>query len=381
MTTTSDTLDAPRAATRSQSLGRSWLRLLLMFSVPLAMVLGGGWYWMIGGRFVSTDNAYLRRDIVALAPEVSGHILDVAVHENQPVKAGQVLFRMDPEPYRIALAENEAALASARLQVEQRRAAYAQAQADLRASQQDLDFRQREYERQASLSRNGYAAQSAMDQAQNALRTAQAAAAKAQQGVVSALASLAGNPDIATDRHPLVQEALAKRDKAKLDLERTTIVAPTDGIVSQTAKLNPGQFMAAGSTAVDMVRSDTTYLEANFKETDLTHMTPGQEATVTLDVYPDVELHGRVESVGAGTGSEFSLLPVQNATGNWVKVVQRVPVRIRLADVPAGFELHTGLSANAEVDTQFTRSLPTPLRSVLAAVGLTVPTATAATTH
>lgn len=379
MTSTTDTLDAPRAATRSQSLGRAWLRYILMFSVPPAMLAGGGWYWMTGGRFVSTDNAYLRRDIVALAPEVSGHILDVAVRENQPVKAGQTLFRIDPEPHRIALAENEAALASARLQVEQRRAAYAQAQADVRAAQQDLEFRQREYERQASLSRNGYAAQSAMDQAQNALRAAQATAAKTQQGVASALAALAGNPDIATDSHPLVQEALAKRDKAKLDLERTIIVAPTDGIVTQTAKLNPGQFLAAGGTAVDMVRSDTTYLEANFKETDLTHLTPGQDAAVTLDVYPDVELHGRVESVGAGTGSEFSLLPVQNATGNWVKVVQRIPVRIRLTDVPAGLNLNTGLSANAEVDTHYARSLPVPLRSALAAIGLAASPAIAAT--
>ncbi|MGQ9368684.1 HlyD family secretion protein [Azospirillum sp. ST 5-10] len=358
---------------RRKARGRRWA---LMLALPVVLVLGGGYFWVTGGRYVSTDNAYVQQDIVSLAPDVSGRILEVAAAENERVQAGQVLFRIDPEPFRIALAQAEAVLASARLQVEQRRAAYAQSQAELRAAEHDLEYRQHEYDRQARLSKNGYAAQSTMEEARNDLQTAQQTLAKARQGVTSALAALGGDPDIPTDRHPLVLEALAGRDKARLDLAHTEVRAPADGVVSQTSRLNVGQFMATGTPALSLVKSATTYVEANYKETDLTHMAPGQEVEVELDTYPGHALRARVASIGAGTGSEFSLLPAQNATGNWVKVVQRVPVRVRLSDAPPpGVTLRAGLSATVVVDTEHRRGLPGPVRSVLSALGLSAGTA------
>lgn len=332
-------------------------RLILMVSVPLIMVGAGLYAWATGGRYVGTDNAYIQQDMVSVAAEVSGRIVTVNVRENGPVKQGQVLFEIDPEPFRIALAQADANLANARLGVEQLRATYSQERAALEETEQALDYRRREYDRQSKLAGNGYATQARLDEVRNDLRAAEQGVAKARQGVAAALAGLGGDPAIPTDQHPSVMQAQAAHDRAALDLNRTRIVAPADGIASQTDRLRVGQYMATGLPALSLVETGHTYIEANYKETDLTHMKPGQTATLVLDAYPDRTLTAQVESIGAGTGSEFSLLPAQNATGNWVKVVQRVPVRLKL-DNPAAVPLRAGLSVNVEVDTGHARGFP-----------------------
>lgn len=348
---------------------RRWRRLALMLALPVLLVLGGAYLWLAGGRYISTENAYVQQDMVAVASDVPGRIISVETGENDKVEAGEVLFRIDPEPYRVALRQAEAAIASARLQVDQLRADYREAVADREAAQENVTFQRRIFERQKTLAKGGYAAEARFDEARHELDAAEQSLAGAIQSDASALAALGGNPDIPTDEHPSVLEAQARRDKAALDLEHTVVRAPDSGIVSQSDRLQAGQFLPVGTPVLSLVKTQDSWVEANFKETDLTYMAVGQPATVELDAYPGRTIRATIASIGAGTGSEFSLLPAQNATGNWVKVVQRVPVRLKLetgGEVP----LRAGLSAAVEVDTGHVRTLPGPIRSALAFTGV-----------
>lgn len=325
-------------------------RRALMLLLPALLIFVGGYFWLFAGRFASTDNAYIQQNMVAIVTEVFGRVADVAVAENQQVSAGDLLFRIDPQSYRIALQQAEAAVAAARLQVEQLRATYHEDEAELAAAQQNAEFQEGAFGRTEKLARSGTASRASFDEAENDRQAARQRLAKAEQALAGARAALTGDPVIETDRHPLVLQALAMRDKAALDLQHTELHAPAAGIVSQTDRLQPGQYLPAGTSALAVVETGDSWIEANFKETDLAHMRPGQTVEVSLDAYPGSELTGKVVSLGAGTGSEFSLLPAQNATGNWVKVVQRVPVRIRL-DADAEMPLRAGLSVSVSVDT------------------------------
>ena len=332
-------------------------RYLIMAAVPLVLIAVGVWFWLSGGRYVSTDNAYVQQDRVTITAQISGAISEVDVSTNQAVKKGDVLFRIDPEPYKIALAQADAALASARLQIGEDRATYQQALAALKSAQDNSDFRAKSLQRQKDLLAKGVSTQANFDQAQNDAHAAEQSLLQAEQNVASALSALGGNPTIETDKHPLVLAALAKREQAALDLKNTTVVAPANGIVAQADRLQVGQYVTnpvSNPTALlSLVETDSTWVEANFKETELAKMRAGQTATVEIDAYPG-KIEGVVDSIGAGTGSEFSLLPAQNATGNWVKVVQRVPVRIRFDNPDPGVPLRIGLSAYVAVDTQST---------------------------
>jgi membrane fusion protein (multidrug efflux system) len=364
-------IEEAAAEAKQAGWARRLRRLALMLVVPLAVLVGAGWFWVTGGRWASTDNAYVHQDIVLVSPDVAGRIVQVAVQENAVVHAGDLLFQIDPEPYRIALQQAEAGIEAARIEVEQRRAAYRQALAERLAAEQNLAFRQRERDRLAKLERGGYAATARLDETTNELEAARQRSATAEQGVARALAALGGDAGIAADRHPLVLEAVAERDQARLDLAHTTVAAPGDGVVSQTDRLQVGQYIATGTPVLSLVETGDSWVEANFKETDLTYMRSGQPAVIELDAYPGRELEAVVESIGAGTGAEFSILPAQNATGNWVKVVQRVPVRLRLVEGDGGSPpLRAGLSAAVAVDTGHTRALPSPIRSALAFTGL-----------
>jgi membrane fusion protein (multidrug efflux system) len=340
---------------RPAELLRRWRRPL-MVSLPLLLLLVGAALWLMGGRYVSTDNAYVRQDRVTIAPEVAGRIAKVQVSDNQPVSAGQILFEIDAASYRIALADADATVARRRLEVDQLRAAYHDSQARLKAAEQELGFRQREFERQSRLAQSGYAAKAHIDEVRHAMESAQQQLQMARQGVESARAALGGDAEIATEQHPLVREAIAARDKAALDLERTTVRAPADGIVSQTERLQVGQFVTTGMPVASLVETGSVWVEANLKETDLAGIRPGQHAEIEVDAYPGSMLRAEVESIGAGTGSEFSLLPSENATGNWVKVVQRVPVRLRLLQ-GSKLPLRAGLSTTVTVDTGQRRGL------------------------
>ncbi|MEJ8570164.1 HlyD family secretion protein [Microbaculum marinum] len=354
---------APEAPRR-----RRWRRYVLMFSLPVLIAAAGGYFWITGGRFMATDNAYVQQRMVVLSTDVSGRIVEVDAEENAPVNAGDVIFKLDPAPYRIALQQAEAALANARLQVDQMRAAYQGALADLESARETVDFHQTAFDRQQALARNGYATQARLDEVEHELKDARQDVASAEQDVASKLAMLGGDVSIKTEDHPQVLRATAERDKAALDLEHTVVRAPADGIVTQTDRLTVGQFVSAATTVATLVETDNVWIEANFKETDLTHMSVGQSATVSIDAYPDEEFTGTVSSIGAGTGSEFALLPAQNATGNWVKVVQRVPVRITVGPgAPAN--IRTGMSAEVSVDTRHQRPLPALVEDILDLTG------------
>lgn len=329
---------------------RSRRRFVVMAIVPALLLAGGGYFWLTGGRYASTDNAYVQQDRVTITADVSGRIVEVDARENDPVAAGAVLFRIDPEPYRIALAGAEAALASARLQVDQLRAAYEQAIAEETAARDDVAFTQKSFDRQQGLLDKGVASQANFDTAENDLHAAQQALSQATQRREAALAALGGDATIATDEHPMVLAALAQRDQARLELANTDVRAPSGGVVAQSDRLQVGQYVTAATPVLALVATGHSWVEANFKETDLTHMRTGEPATITIDAYPGRTLTGTVESIGAGTGAEFSLLPPQNATGNWVKVVQRVPVRIGFAEPVGDLPLRSGLSASVSVD-------------------------------
>jgi membrane fusion protein (multidrug efflux system) len=331
-------------------------RFLLMIAVPLALAAGGGWYWMTGGRIQETENANLRQARVTVSSEISGRIVDMRVAENMVVKQGDILFAVDPEPYRIALAQADAALSQARLQVEQLRAGYSQAETQAKTATADVGYYSDQLDRQKELSKKGVATQATLDSAQRDLLKAQNAKAAADEAVLGARAALGGDPAIETNRHPAVLSAQAARDKAAYLLAQTTVRAPADGVVSQASSFKTGQFVAAGSALFSLVETGDTWIEANFKETQLTHMKVGQEAEVTLDTFPDHPLKATVQSIGAGTGAEFSLLPAQNATGNWVKVTQRIPVRLKVSSQDADLLLRTGMSATVAVDTHVSRS-------------------------
>jgi membrane fusion protein (multidrug efflux system) len=345
---------APAPVKKKRRLGR----LLLMVALPAALAVGGGYVWVTGGRYQETENANLQQAKVSIASDTAGRIVQVDIFDNQLVKQGDVLFAIDPEPYRIALAQADAAVAVARVGIEQLRAAYSQAMAQEKSDASEVDYAQSQYDRAADLAQKGINAKSSLDQAKNDLDKAKQQLTVAQQGIISAKAALAGDPDIETDKHPTVMAALAARDKAAYDLAQTTVKAPADGVVSQASSFKVGQYVGSGTPLFSLVETGDTWIDANFKETQLTHMKPGQKAEIMVDTYPGRTFEATVKAIGAGTGAEFSLLPAQNATGNWVKVTQRIPVRLELTDADAKMALRTGMSASVTVDTGVARGLP-----------------------
>jgi membrane fusion protein (multidrug efflux system) len=325
----------------------AWRRRALMLVVPAILVMIGLWLWLAGGQSVSTDNAYVQQDKVSISSDVTGRVIAVGPAESQAVKRGDVLVRIAPRPFEIALAQAEANVAAARLQAAGLQSGTTGKTADVAGKRDALAFAQQELGRQEALFKDGFTTRARVQATEFAFAKAQSelASAIADEATARAAANGAG-----AGTHPLVLAAMAARDKAAFELSRTIIRAPADGVASQTSKVLPGQVLIAGIPTMSLVLSGRRWVEANFKETDLEHMRVGQRAKIKLDAYPDSPIIGRVVSIGAGTGSEFSVLPAQNATGNWVKVVQRVPVRIALpdhSDVP----LIAGLSATVTVET------------------------------
>ena len=365
-------MDLEPRAVAAKPVRRDWrqrVRLPLMIGVPVLAGIVGGYFYLIGGRYVSTDDAYVQAARMAISSDVAGRVVEIDIHDNQPVKAAQILFKLDDRSYRIAVEDAEAQLATARLKVDAEKTVYRQRQADLQAMRDTLDYRTREFDRQQRLVTSGIVSQSQFDLAAHALLAARQQVAAAQQQMAGALADLGGTADIPLESHPLVQQAQAVLDRARLNLSYTTVTAPEDGIVTKVEQLQVGDYVNAARPLFALISSSRIWVEANFKETDLGHMRPGQPVTIAIDAYPDRVCPARVESLSPGTGSAFSLLPPENATGNWVKVVQRSPVRLRFEPMPEGVTLQAGMSVDAEVDTQYRRKLLALIGSAFAAPG------------
>jgi len=332
---------------------RQRLRLPLMLAGPIVVVIAASWWYLTSGRYVSTDDAYVQAARTMISADISGRVVAVAVHDNQRIAKGELLFEIDPRPFRIAVEEAKAMFAAARLQVDALKATYNLKLADAKGAEDTLAYQQREFDRQRQLAASGVASRSTFEQVQNAMQMARQKVASTQSDAANTLAQLAGNADLPIEQHPSVQRAQATLDKAELDLSYTQVKASEPGIVTKVDQLQVGSYVTASTPVFSMI-SKRVWVEANFKETELTHMRPGETATVEIDTYPEVVFNATVESLSPGTGLTFSLLPPENATGNWVKVVQRLPVRLALED-PRDRLLHAGLSATVEVDTHYRR--------------------------
>ncbi len=329
---------------------RTLLRLVLLIMIPAAAVAAGGLWWLSGGRYVATENAYVKADIVQIAPEVAGRVTEVGIRDHAKVVRGDVLLKIDAEPFQLALDKADAELDASRTQVETMRATWREARSELADAEARAAYAQRQWQRQEELHTRGVVSPSKRDEAENDARAASDRVVMVRDKLQRVLTALSGDPALPTEMHPLVREKRAARDRAALDLARTVIAAPHDGVVVNV-KLQPGEQVRAAIPLFALVTDNRPWVEANFKETELTHVQVGQKATIVLDIYPDVTWEAEVESLSPATGAEFAILPPQNASGNWVKVVQRLPVRLRL--LPQGGEppLRAGMTAAVRIDT------------------------------
>lgn len=340
---------APEAALAAPRPRRKWGKLAAMLSVPLLLVSGMAWYFTANAHYVSTDNAYISQDKVSISAELTGRIVAVGVHENQQVKAGDLLFKIDPEPFRIAVQQAEAAIAAADVKVVGMETDLSTKGADIATARAGLAYAQEQYDREAELMRRGFSTRARMDAMTQGLAAARGGLANAEGAATKARAALATS-SVAPGANPAVLAAQVQKAQALYNLSRTEARAPVAGQISKADRLLTGQMMISGLPAVTIVVRDRSWIDANFKETDLDHMRVGQPAEIAIDAYPDLKLKGHVASIGGGTGSEFSVLPAQNANGNWVKVTQRVPVRIAI-DTKANRPLIAGLSTHVTIDT------------------------------
>jgi membrane fusion protein (multidrug efflux system) len=332
------------------TLRRFLLRVLLLIGVPAVAAVAGAFIWLHGGRYVSTENAYVKADIVQIAPEVSGRVLEVAARDHTHVDKGALLLKIDAEPFRLALDKAEAELDAARSQVETLRANWRETKSELAEAESRAAYFTRQSARQQELAQRGVVAPTKRDEVENDALAARDRVNVVRQRLIRVLTALNGDPNLPTEQHPLVREKRAMRERAAYDLSRTTIVAPIGG-VAVNVKLQPGEQVRAATPLFVIVAETRPWIEANFKETELTNVRPGQAASIVLDIYPDVIWDAVVDTISPATGAEFAILPPQNASGNWVKVVQRLPVKLRLIPQQGELPLRAGMTATAKIDT------------------------------
>ena len=344
-----DALDAPK---------KPLLRPLMFALLPLALVIGAYWY-ITGGQVVSMDDAYVEADKVGVSTDVPGIVAEVGVTENQHVEAGQILYRLDDLQLRFALARAEAQVGTVRDALNALKANYRDMQSQIQQAQNDIEYYDTEFHRQQDLLASHVASQSTFDTARRSLLNAQQKLVSLTHQLGAIAANLDDDPTGAVEKKPRYLDAVAQRDEAARQLAHTVVKAPFAGIVTNVPAIAPGKYLQASVTAFYLVAADHVWVVANPKETELTYVRTGQPASVTVDTYPDTQWSGSVESISPAAAQEFSLLPAQNTSGNWVKVVQRVPMRVRIdANDKSLPPLRPGMSVEVEVDTGHSRGLP-----------------------
>jgi len=344
--------EPPRSSRRRQ------LRWALFLLLPLLLIVGAYFYFE-RGAYMSTDDAYIKADKVGLSTDVSGMVEGIDVRDNQQVTAGQALFRLDPLPFQLKLDQAQSQLGVVRDNLNALKANYQNVQAQIKQAEDQIAFNQLQYQRQETLARQQFAPQTALDQARLTWQSSQQTLASDKAQLASIVANLDGNPDIPIEQHRQYRQALAQRDEAARELRDTVVRAPYNGTVTNVPSLEPGMYLPASTAAFNLVDTDRVWVEAQPKETELTDVRPDEPATITVDTYPGREWRGTVASIGPAAQSEFSLLPAQNTSGNWVKVVQRIPLRVQIDTTDKSMPpLRAGMSVEVSVYTGHKRGLP-----------------------
>jgi membrane fusion protein (multidrug efflux system) len=343
---------------------RSLRRPLMFALLPLVLIVGG-YFYVTGGAVMSTDNAYVQADMVGLSTDVSGIVTEVLVHDNQRVAKGDVLFKLDDLQFRLALDRAEAQIGNTRNDLVALQASYRNMQAQIDQAQKDVDFNTVNFKRQEQLVANNFTPRATFDAARNNLEGSQQKLASLQQQLAGLAANLNGDPAAPIENHPKYKDAIAARDEAARQLAHTIVRAPFAGIVTNVPSLQPGQYLAAAATAFNIVSTDHVWVQASPKETELTYVKPEQKVTVDVDTYPGERWAGRVDSISPASASSFSLLPAENTSGNWVKVVQRIPMRILVNNAPGKPPLRVGMSVEVNVDTGHARGFPSFITDLL----------------
>ena len=355
---------APAAAPESTSeapakpapgAGRKRLRMMLLIVLPLIALIAGSVFYLMGGRYISTDNAYVGAQKVLITPDVSGKIIHIAVIEGQHVKPGDELFTLDPVPYRLALRQAKAKLNAARSDYDKLRTALTSLTKLAELAQKNVALKKADLARKQKLLGSRATSQVDVDTAASALLTSQLQAQFTRQQRDSTRNQLLGNPELPLAEFPEYAQASAAVDEAERNLAHTIVRAPMSGTATQVENIQLGRFVAAGTPILSVIDDQSPWVDANPKETDITYLRIGQKVTLEVDSFPDHPFTGHVVAVSPGTGAQFSILPPQNATGNWVKVVQRVPVRIAFDRNEDTHLLRAGMSVNVEIDTGHSR--------------------------
>jgi membrane fusion protein (multidrug efflux system) len=353
--------DAKPQTAGSSAIGRAdrarLLRPILMVGGMLIVLAGSLVFWLMGGRYVTSDDTYVDAAKVSLSTDVSGLVDEVDVHENQHVAAGQVLFKIGQAGHQIAVDNAQAQLAQVRLDVEGAKRAYGEAQENILLQEVQVKRDQDDLARYAAVLRDGGVTQSVYDDEKFQLQADQAKLSELQDEASIQVAKLADNPEIRPEDTPEYKSAVANLQNAQLDLEDSVVTAPYSGYVTMVDQLQPGMYLPAGTAAFGLVSDSDIWITAQPKESELTWVRPGQAVSISVDTYPGQTWQGVVESISPASGSEFSILPAQNSSGNWVKVVQRIPVRVKITGGPSGFPLRAGMSAEISIDTQHHRTL------------------------
>ena len=349
---------SPAPAAASSVTSKKSLRRPLMFALLPVVLVIGGYFYVTGGAVMSTDNAYVQADMVGLSTDVSGIVTEVLVHDNQKVAKGDVLFKLDDLQFRLALNRAEAQIGNTRNDLVALQSNYRNLQAQVEQAQKDVDFNMVNFQRQEQLLANNFTPKATFDAARNTLQGSQQKLASLNQQLAGIAANLNGDPDAPIENHPKYKDAVAARDEAKRQLAHTVVRAPFAGIVTNVPSLQPGQYLAAAAVAFNIVSTDHVWVQASPKETELTYVKPEQKVTVDVDSYPGERWAGTVDSISPASASSFSLLPAENTSGNWVKVVQRIPMRVLVNNAPGKPPLRVGMSVEVNVDTGHARGFP-----------------------